>query len=256
VIYSQQAFWVCRRCGARNSPSLRACQLCGAQNLQAARAGIVALLLLAGCASSTPSTYERGTFAAPPPAAVRPGVGAPVVGQPRAGAPEYPRSPYSRELPPTREPGIWASETASIADTAEEGFLLFTKFSPIPGLPLDATDFEKLQGGICGAHSGLAILLSAGGIDVYDGVIRQLEKWPLDERQCVLARLFHNCIAIVNGHYARRGSRDEIKRLFERSGEFKRLVCEDVGLSPKIEKFYGRANLKMGEFHVKIRGGR
>jgi hypothetical protein len=79
------------------------------------------LALLAACASS-PTTYERGTLTRPPPPPTRPGVGAPVVGQPGLVTQPPPRSPNTRVLPPSNEPGLWSADTPKAALTpAPEG---------------------------------------------------------------------------------------------------------------------------------------
>lgn len=81
--------------------------------------GLVALL--AACASS-PTTYERGTLTSPPPPPTRPGVGAPVVGQPGSFTQPPPRSPNTRVLPPSNEPGLWSADTPQAESTsAPEG---------------------------------------------------------------------------------------------------------------------------------------
>ena len=74
------------------------------------------LALLAACASS-PTPYERGTLTRPPPPPTRPGVGAPIVGQPGSFTQPPPRSPNTRVLPPSNEPGLWSADTPKAALT-------------------------------------------------------------------------------------------------------------------------------------------
>lgn len=108
------------------------------------------LPLAYGCASPAHSTYSQ---AAPSPAFPAPlltpsGTGAPIVGQPGQGAPEYPRSPHHRELPPTREPGLWAGDApqasrAGPQEGSQEG-------APRPlrdaqKTPIDADLLERLK---------------------------------------------------------------------------------------------------------------
>lgn len=73
------------------------------------------VLVLAGCASQHPTQYAQGIPMAPSAPAFSPTLDAPiVVGQPGyVGTTEnLPRSPHKRELPPTKEPGIWAADAA------------------------------------------------------------------------------------------------------------------------------------------------
>jgi len=57
-----------------------------------------------------PTQYERGTFAPPPPAPVRPGVGLPKYDPHVKPLPPQPNPKPKRYLPPSREPGIWAGD--------------------------------------------------------------------------------------------------------------------------------------------------
>lgn len=44
-----------------------------------------------------------------------------MVGQPGAPTPELPRSPHQRELPPTREPGLWAGDAPRASRATPQG---------------------------------------------------------------------------------------------------------------------------------------
>jgi hypothetical protein len=73
----------------------------------------VAALMLAAhlaCSSTGGATYERGTPTRPPPAQTRPGVGLPVYDPQSKPFPPQPNPKPKRLLPPSREPGIWASD--------------------------------------------------------------------------------------------------------------------------------------------------
>jgi hypothetical protein len=50
-----------------------------------------------------------------------------MVGQPGQVAPEYPRSPHHRELPPTREPGLWAGDAPQASRARPQGEPEFEK---------------------------------------------------------------------------------------------------------------------------------
>jgi hypothetical protein len=99
------------------------------------------LPLAYGCASPAHSSYSQ---AAPGPAFPAPpltpsGTGAPRVGQPGQGAPEYPRSPHHRELPPTREPGLWAGDAPQASRAGPQGQRDAQK------TPMDADQLERLK---------------------------------------------------------------------------------------------------------------
>jgi hypothetical protein len=79
------------------------------------------LVLFAGCASQHPTQYAQGIPMAPSAPAFSPTLDAPiVVGQPGyIGTTEnLPRSPHVRELPPTKEPTLFATEQPRAADDA------------------------------------------------------------------------------------------------------------------------------------------
>jgi hypothetical protein len=103
-------------------------------------------LVVAGCATSqkapeaqeTPETY--GWAPVRPPAV--PGTGLPTPGQPgQVRRQPPPRSPHKRELPPTREPGLWAGDAPRDAqrpeaNPAQEGPSA-NRSAPPPPVPLE-----------------------------------------------------------------------------------------------------------------------
>jgi hypothetical protein len=71
------------------------------------------LLLLLACSTPTPRAFRQAAPVAPEAPPFDPTTDAPTTtGQPGyVGDPErLPRSPYTRVLPPTREPGLWAAD--------------------------------------------------------------------------------------------------------------------------------------------------
>src|SRR4051812_12526644 len=96
------------------------------------------LLLLAACAASGPSEYRDGARLPPPeprttytPA----GAGLPEYFVPPE--PAYPRSPHSRELPPTKEPGLWSGDGPSAAKGPTAKPVLLGVELPLPPGPDD-----------------------------------------------------------------------------------------------------------------------
>lgn len=148
----------------------------------------LAMLALMSCAgpSNSGTTYERGTFTAPPPAAVRPGVGAPVVGQPGTPA-GYPRGTDARVLPPTREPGVWsAGEPRAVMDedVPEDPILLGVR---LPFSPEAKTAREKAPTRECAYLMGLAVTMRRQS---------DLVSYLTEENQkCLAAQLYLACAA-------------------------------------------------------------
>lgn len=153
---------------------------------------IVILCLLSACAApqraeDTPSSYAHGTFTGTPtaPRVTRLPPGAP---RPRVGGVDpKPFDPYAgierdhdpRILPPTREPGIWAS-TPGDPLTKSPSKTLF-------GLPLPDHDDDEVKKTrrICARTMGTSA--RHGG---FDPMIARLSE---QERRCLAAKLFHVC---------------------------------------------------------------
>lgn len=78
-----------------------------------AAAALLSTLLAAGCVGGAPREYRQSARPVAPP--FNPTTDAPHrIGHPVYVPEAYPRSPHKRELPPTREPGIWASEAPPV----------------------------------------------------------------------------------------------------------------------------------------------
>nr|WP_044181949.1 DUF6310 domain-containing protein [Hyalangium minutum] len=70
---------------------------------------VAVAVVVAGCATSREAPEAYAWAPVRPPAV--PGTGLPTRGQPGQVRPQpLPRSPHKRELPPTREPGLWAGD--------------------------------------------------------------------------------------------------------------------------------------------------
>jgi hypothetical protein len=101
----------------------------------------VIVAVVAACAGSTPTEYQRGTYTPPPPAPTfNPTRSAPhTVGQPGYVGPVegLPRSPHGRVLPQTPEtrkgPGIWAAKPAS--EEPPDRFVFGIGLPFIPDIP-------------------------------------------------------------------------------------------------------------------------
>jgi hypothetical protein len=143
----------------------------------------VALSLLTGCASAPPSTLQRGALTAPPPAPLRPGVGAPVVGQPGAQRAPLPRSPNTRQLPPSTEPGLWAADSPRAA--GQFGF------APVRLLGVD------LPTPLFVPEEQLAVTVCAGTVELWlqhAKLKAAAEKLSRPERECAAHALLVLCL--------------------------------------------------------------
>jgi hypothetical protein len=176
---------------------------------------------LVGCASQGP-TLERGTFVRPPPVPTRPGVGAPAVGQPGPHARGVPRSPDKRVLPPTREPGIWAS------DRPFDPFERMRVFGIlVPMHPEDPTD-EQLKPLLTCAE---VLRIRAQKLGLTDAIW----KLPGRSRLCLAARLYDFCIKTDFERVVDEGIRNEgltlplygpfIRNLSRKAGIFHESHC-------------------------------
>lgn len=108
---------------------------------------ILFVLFLSACSSGAPTLYGQGMPVAPRPPAFSPTLDAPItVGQPGyIGPPEWaPRGTDKRVLPPTREPGIWASD--SLPRSTGEPKILGV---PIPFPPDTKAEADKEPTRLC-----------------------------------------------------------------------------------------------------------
>jgi hypothetical protein len=110
------------------------------------------------------------------------GAGAPVVGQPGDQAAPVARSPNTRVLPPTGEPGLWA---------ADEDAKAVKKPSTVPQPEIDELLMATPSPGAPEAKSCRQRLLRASLTSGHEVTRRNLPPTP---RACINARLLVHCI--------------------------------------------------------------
>jgi hypothetical protein len=154
---------------------------------------LLPLLLLAACSSTpdVPPEYRQGVYRPAPPV-FNPAQDAPhTVGQPGhlRQPQEYPKSPHKRELPPTKEPGLWAGdgEQASIGIDTERGPVVL-------GVPLAVFDppapanLDEMYARFCATAIDSAILRLGLKTEIlgYGG-----------RRACFLAHVYDKCVSDI-----------------------------------------------------------
>lgn len=145
------------------------------------RSLILLPLLLAACAG--PSEYHRGAPAPLPPAPPMPGVGAPVMGQPGSFSEPLPRSPNSRVLPPSTEPGLWSSDRPRA--TRQEYVL-----PPVFGFTPPAVEPEEAL--VALYANGCASMV--GRTARFPSVAKALAQGSAGDVACVGARTYFGCL--------------------------------------------------------------
>jgi hypothetical protein len=111
-----------------------------------------------------------------------------MVGQPGVPTPELPRSPHGRELPPTREPGLWAGDAprASRSTPRGEPDLLGVL---LPGLPLPDGKRDVGPAQACAALWNEALAGSE--------LVNQVNALRIDTKRCMVAYMFNVCTRAV-----------------------------------------------------------
>lgn len=112
-----------------------------------------------------------------------------MVGQPGAQQPQnYPRSPHTRPLPPSAEPGLWAGDEprASRSSKPRPPELFGVA---LPGVPLSDTELEVGPARACAEEWRLA--LPGTGLDARVQALRP------PARRCMVARMFLFCTRVV-----------------------------------------------------------
>lgn len=175
----------------------------------------ILLLCLCACSSGAPTIYGQGVpgpatrpaFA--PPGSTPAGRGAPVVGQPGFSGAPRPRGTDERVLPPTREPGIWASDSEPRASGTYSQDREVVVFDFLPALPLAADESEKEKARTC-----TQLIRSATDYTPYlaGGVFRI----SVELRHCMLARLYLECVTRAKD-WAREKDKDEGTQLMWRN---------------------------------------
>ncbi len=150
-----------------------------------ARALLLALSL-AACTASTPREYRQGVYRPPPPPELRPGHGAPMVGQPGARPEDAQRSPHSRPLPPSPEPGLWAGDGPRAARGPAAKPVLLGVDLPALASPGGQPDYGPSS--ICAAMWEPAL--------VDPRLVSEVRALAPRTRRCVVAEMFQTCARI------------------------------------------------------------
>lgn len=197
--------------------------------LAASALSALCLLLASGCRSSSPTEYQRGTFAPPPPATARPGVGAPVVGQPEQVRPEYPRSPHKRYLPPEPDGkmGLWASDEPEAALKFKPGPVLYEIPLAVPADPPNP-EVSWTAARQCSDYMKSAVKKMNAERIVSKDMLKV-------NRRCFLARLYTECFRM---QFDREGERAAATRaehvsgvMMAFAGTWKKEACEGITLA-------------------------
>lgn len=183
------------------------------------------VLLLVSCAAPSGRVYRDGAPVERAPVFVTPGYTPAGAGLPEYmpvhEAPTVERGRDRRVLPPTREPGIWASDSGS-------------KAKPKPAVILGVVVPEPTDAHAPGYTSGYCA-------DVYNDIIDQndlrsrSETLPLAVRRCMAAKLYDHCISSLLTQYARKNKTgelvhaylEELKRHKRTTSDFVEKACID-----------------------------
>lgn len=152
-------------------------------------------ILLTACASSGPTTYDRGTFTPPPPAPTRPGVGLPQPHMPgqHVGPKVEPNPRPKRRLPPTPGggPGIWAGNGPVATHPADPDAAPALFRVPLP-LPENQEPEDAKVAGYCAASMDFAA--------AWAGKYEDINRLRGSPRQCLAAMLYAFCMEKRQDH--------------------------------------------------------
>lgn len=182
-------------------------------------AAAFAMLCVMGCVSSEPRReFHDGPMVRPAPAFVAPGhtpAG--------AGLPEYmpgPPNPVqrgtdTRVLPPTKEPGIWASDRPKVSGELETPVMLGINI-PVPVDDDDKPDYWVAN--MCAQTVYTTFL---------DATLKlPAQKLRYEERECLVGRLYEACVNSITRDYKHnkqslldQGLAPSILQTIERSGD-------------------------------------
>jgi hypothetical protein len=143
---------------------------------------LLPLIILTACSTAAPAEYRQGAPMAP---AFSPTLDAPITtGQPGyVGEPALaPRSPYTRVLPPTKEPGLWAAEAPQASSSVIPDARLLGVALPFIQ---DGERVETATTLICAEKWRRALAAS----DVAEKVSAMRER----QRRCMVAMMFRWC---------------------------------------------------------------
>ena len=169
----------------------------------AALIAVVALSAFTWCTTTpeAPPEYRQGVYRPTPPA-LRPGHGAPLVGQPGVTVAPLPQPQPGRLLPQTpetrKQPGVWA---ADVPDDAPATPILDGVAIPYP--PEALAEREAYPTWNCAK-------MMTVGVKPYDPKNERL-KWPEQQRRCLVARMYQNCVEAVLTHYGHLASAGSLR---------------------------------------------
>lgn len=157
-----------------------------------------------------------------------------MVGQPGTEPEPLPLSPHTRQLPPTRERGLWAAYPSD--DPPLKPLLLGVELPYPPGADTEADKETTL---LCaGAMADMALRPGVPEVDT--------RRWPEPVRRCVAARLYLKCAEGFEVRYQRQVKagvlmdKEHEKRLRtarENAERFRAAACRDMSLPPEAEGF-------------------
>jgi len=206
------------------------------------------LLLVAGCAAPGRELHRGTTVAPPPPPPVRPGHGAPVVGQPGQQGGRVPWSPHQRELPPTKEPGLWAGDAPQAARKGErQKPQLFGV--PLPRVEVQGDAFEQ-EGPARACELVWAEALAGTGLAAEVSALKPRE------RRCVAAKAFQNCIRLLEHSYDEAGAAGVVQLAYRQyraatgqaAEDFTREACAEVPETPEQRRLLEKLRRRLHDF--------
>lgn len=197
---------------------------------------VLVALVLSACSSTAPTTYRQAAGPMAPPFSAM--ESAPhTLGQPGYLSPEQdvPRSPHTRYLPPTKEPGLWAGDgPKAVHEPASVEVLGIT--IPLPSFDEDPS-LNYLSAIECTDRLETAVM-DTKSLDVL------ARKLIPRERYCASALAFSRCMADLRAtlpdEAGRRGADAAIKDVLK----FIEQVCPGGGRTSRSEDFAGRAAAK------------
>lgn len=196
---------------------------------------LLTLLALAIAACAPSPEYHRGTLARPPPAQARPGVGAPTYDPHTKPLPPQPQPKPTRMLPPTREPGIWASNDPEQRHGGTPR-LLEIDLPQIPNLRTDEIFEHALLTSGC-------IQTINDRLDFLSLMAPSLELLP-EPRRCLAARLYDLCVRrkVDDAVRSRAGTDAVLPRALARTAqdaaEFREKACGSKAM-PDADRITG-----------------
>lgn len=149
---------------------------------------LLVFMVCLGCASGAPSRYERG--AAPPVApSFNPTADSPITtGQPGHLRQPLPRSPHQRQLPPSKEPGLWSGDRPRASTQRTGPLVIFGEALPVE----EAGDRDSVSVRAC------EDILHGAVVNDPDNVHSAVRNLTKDQRYCAALRAFTTCLGMMS----------------------------------------------------------